>query len=107
MTVNVTNDGTMNGFPDSLVVETLGRCDSNGVRPLPMPNLPTHVCGLVESLAYYQQAAADAGWGGTAREATRALASHPLVRSLDVAERMYAEMAHAHQEHLPDRLLPN
>jgi 6-phospho-beta-glucosidase len=37
----------------------------------------------------------------------RALAAHPLVRSLDVAERMYGEMAHAHRAHLPARLLPS
>ncbi len=106
MTVNVANEGSMNGFPDSLVVETLGRCDASGVRPLPMPDLPTHVRGLVESLAYYQQAAADAAWSGTFREAVQALASHPLVRSISVAEAMYADMAHAHREHLPDRLIP-
>ena len=71
-----------------------------------MPDLPTHLLGLVESLAYYQQAAADAAWGGGYREATQALASHPLVRSIDVAERMYAAMARAHRDHLPDRLIP-
>ena len=45
---------------------------------------------------------ADAG----SSDATRALASHPLVRSLDVAENLYREMAHAHRDHLPDRLVP-
>ena len=106
MTVNVRNNGSLSGFPDSLVIETLGRITSTGVEPLHMPALPVHLLGLVESLAYYQQAAADAAWAGGHREATRALASHPLVRSIDVAERMYAEMAIAHRDHLPDRLVP-
>jgi 6-phospho-beta-glucosidase len=35
----------------------------------------------------------------------RALAAHPLVRSLDVAERLYGEMARAHGDFLPERLL--
>ena len=106
MTVNVVNGGSVAGFEDSLVVETLGRCDADGVRPVEMPGLPSHVRGLVEALGYYQQATADAAWSGTSHEAVQALASHPLVRSIDKAERLYAEMAHAHRDHLPERLLP-
>jgi len=104
--VNVPNQGSAPGFPDTLVIETLGRCDAAGVRPLPMPGLPTHVRGLVEALGQYQQAAADAAWSGDARDAMRALAANPLVRSIDLAERLYAEMAHAHRAHLPERLIP-
>ena len=104
--VNVPNQGSLQGFPDTLVVETLGHCDASGVRPLPMPGLPTHVRGLVEALGEYQQAAADAAWSGDARDAMRALAAHPLVRSIDVAETLYAAMADAHRAHLPARLMP-
>jgi 6-phospho-beta-glucosidase len=104
--VNVPNAGSVPGFPDSLVVETLGRCDAAGIHPLPMPGLPSHLCGLVEALAFYQQAAADAAWSGDVHDAVRALAAHPLVRSIDLAERLYAEMAHAHRAQLPERLLP-
>jgi 6-phospho-beta-glucosidase len=103
--VNVPSQGTIPGFSDTLVVETLGHCDASGVTPLPMPGLPVHVRGLVEALAEYQQAAADAAWSGTPRDAVRALAAHPLVRSLDLAERLYGEMAAAHRAWLPERLL--
>lgn len=34
----------------------------------------------------------------------QALASHPLVRSINKAERIYAEMAHAHRDYLPEHL---
>jgi 6-phospho-beta-glucosidase len=104
--VNVPNRGSIPGFADALVVETLGHCDAGGVRPLPMPGLPTHVRGLVEALGEYQQAAADAAWSGDARDAVRALAAHPLVRSIDLAEELYAEMAAAHSAYLPARLVP-
>ncbi len=106
MPVNVPNCGSIPGFDDGLVVETVGHCDAAGVTPLHMPGLPVHVQGLVDALGCYQQAAADAAWDGDARSATRALASHPLVRSVDVAERMYVDMAHAHRDYLPERLLP-
>jgi 6-phospho-beta-glucosidase len=105
--VNVPNQGSVPGFPDTLVVETLGRCDASGVRPLEMPGLPTHLRGLVEALGEYQQAAADAAWSGDARDGVRALAAHPLVRSIDLAERLYGEMAAAHRDHLPARLVPS
>jgi 6-phospho-beta-glucosidase len=104
--VNVPNQGTIPGFPDTLVVETLGVCDADGIRPVELPGLPTHLRGLVEALGEYQQAAADAAWSGDARDAVRALAAHPLVRSVDLAERLYGEMAAAHREHLPARLVP-
>jgi 6-phospho-beta-glucosidase len=104
--VNVPNQGSIPGFPDTLVVETLGICDAAGVRPLPMPGLPTHLRGLVEALGFYQQAAADAAWSGDARDGVRALAAHPLVRSVDLAERLYGELAAAHRDYLPARLLP-
>jgi len=104
--VNVPNAGSVPGFPDSLVVETLGRSYREGVHPLPMPGLPSHLQGLVEALAFYQQAAADAAWSGDARDAVQALSSHPLVRSIDLAERLYAEMAEAHRAQLPERLVP-
>jgi 6-phospho-beta-glucosidase len=104
--VNVRNEGSVPGFADTLVVETLGVCDAGGVRPLPMPGLPTHLRGLVEALGEYQQAAADVAWSGAARDGVRALAAHPLVRSIDLAERLYAEMADAHRAYLPERLLP-
>jgi len=104
MPVNVANRGSIPGFGDSPVVETVGRCDSAGVTPAEMPALPVHVRGLVEALACYQQAAADAAWNGDSHDAVQALASHPLVRSIDTAERMYADRAHAHRDYLPERL---
>jgi 6-phospho-beta-glucosidase len=105
--VNVPNRGSVPGFPENLVVETQARVDARGIHPLEMPRLPTHLRGLVEALAEYQQLAADAAWHGSADDGVRALAAHPLVRSLEVAERLYGDMAHAHRAHLPARLLPS
>jgi 6-phospho-beta-glucosidase len=103
--VNVRNDGALPGFPDHLVVEIPGTCSASGVTPLPAPRLPSHLAGIVETLAEYQLAAADAAWGGTRQDGLRALAMHPFVRSLDVAEKLYGELAAAHEAFLPERLL--
>jgi 6-phospho-beta-glucosidase len=65
-----------------------------------------HVRGLVHALGEYQALTADAGWSGTRRDAIHALAAHPLMVDLDRTERVYDELALAHREHLPARLLP-
>jgi len=104
--VNTPNTGgALAGFPDDLVVEVFARVDRHGVHPERMPPLPGHVIGLIKILGEYQRLAADAAWSGSRRDAIRALASHPWVLSVDAAERMYDEMAHAHRAHLPERLL--
>jgi len=59
----------------------------------------------VMMLAEYQALAAEAAWSGTARDAVRALAANPLVGQIDLAERLYGELAHAHRALLPERLV--
>ena len=103
--VNVPNRGSLADFPDDLVVETQGYVDRNGVTPLVLGHLPRHVTGLVKMLGEYQALAAEAAWSGNRRDAIRALASHPLVLSLHKAEEIYTEMAAAHHQYLPERLL--
>lgn len=103
--VNVPGHGALADFPDDLVVEVPGYVDRHGVRPIAQGRLPRQVAGLVKMLGEYQALAAEAAWSGTRREAIRALASHPLVFSLPLAETLYDEMAAAHRDYLPGRLL--
>jgi 6-phospho-beta-glucosidase len=103
--VNVPNRGAIPDFPDDLVVEVPGYVDRHGVVPLTAGPLPPQVVGLVKMLGEYQALAAEAAWSGGRREAIRALASNPLCFSLRAATAIYDEMAAAHREHLPDRLV--
>lgn len=103
--VNVPNRGSLQDFPDDMVVETVGYVDRNGITPLAMGHLPRHLVGLVKMLGEYQALTAEAAWSGTRTDAIRALASHPLVFSLSKAEAIYDELAAAHRRLLPDRLL--
>ena len=103
--VNVPNRGAMPDFPDDLVVELPGLVGRHGVTPLPQQPMPTQVAGLVKMLGEYQSLAADAAWHGDRRQAIRALASNPLCFSLPKAEAVYDELAAAHREWLPERLL--
>jgi 6-phospho-beta-glucosidase len=103
--VNVRNDGSVPGLPDELVVETRARVDADGIHTLKMPGLPGQVRGLVEALGEYQLLASKAAWAGDVRDGVHALAAHPMVRSIDVAEKLYAEMSQAHRDYLPERLV--
>src|SRR5712692_7547437 len=103
--VNVPNCGAIADFPDDLVVELVGYVDRNGVTPLTQGHMPRQVVGLVKMLGEYQALAAEAAWSGCRADAIRALASHPLVFSLHKAEAIYDEMAAAHRQYLPERLL--
>jgi len=103
--VNVPNCGSLADFPDDLVVETQAYVDRNGLTPLEFGHMPRHVVGLVKMLGEYQALTAEAAWRGNRRDAIRALASHPLVFSLHKAEAIYDELAAAHRQYLPERLL--
>ncbi len=103
--VNVPNCGSLADFPDDLVVETQAYVDRNGLTPLVFGHMPRHVVGLVKMLGEYQALTAEAAWRGNRRDAIRALASHPLVFSLHKAEAIYDELAAAHRQYLPERLL--
>jgi 6-phospho-beta-glucosidase len=104
--VNTPNvGGVLPGFDEDIVVEVFARVDRAGVHPEPSPALPRHVQGLIGQLAEYQWLTAEAAWSGSRRDAIRALASHPWMTGIRTAEALYDEMADAHREHLPGRLL--
>ena len=87
------------------MIEVPGFVDQHGVHPIAQGHMARHLVGLVKMLGEYQALAAEAPWSGTRRDAIRALASHPLVFSLPIAEIIYDEMAAAHRQYLPERLL--
>jgi 6-phospho-beta-glucosidase len=103
--VNVPNRGAISDFPEDLVVEVPGYVDRHGAEPIAQGHMPRQVVGMLKMLGEYQVLAAEAAWSGTRREAIRALATHPLVFSLRLAETIYDEMAVAHRAYLPERLL--
>jgi 6-phospho-beta-glucosidase len=102
---NVPNQGAIADFPGDLVVETVAYADRHGITRLVQGHMPKHVLGLVQMLGEYQALTAEAAWSGSRKDAIRALASNPLVFSLHKAEAIYDEMAVAHWQYLPERLL--
>ena len=77
----------------------------SGAVPIHGIRLPERISGPLRMLASYQSLTAAAAWSGTRNDAVIALASNPLILSLSMAGRIYDEMAAAHAQHLPERLL--
>ncbi len=104
--VNAPNvGGALPGFDEDIVVENFARVDKDGFHPEASPAIPRHVYGLIGQLAEYQYLTAEAAWKGDRRDAVRALSSHPWMTEIRVAETLYDEMAAAHGDYLPARLL--
>ncbi len=103
--VNVPNRGAIADFPDDLVVEVPAHVDRHGANPLTCGHMPRATRGLVGALAEYQALTAEAAWDGDRHDAVIALSTHPLVRSVEKAEELYAAMSAQLREHLPERLL--
>jgi len=103
--VNVPNQGAIADFPDDMVVEVPGYVDRTGIFPITQGHMPRQVVGLVKMLGEYQALTAEAAWSGTRVDGIRALAANPLVMSLPKATALYDEMAAAHRQYLPERLL--
>ena len=87
--VNVPNrGGALPGFPEDLVVEVYGRYDrrldraaARAAAAAPRARARSRRSASTSSLA------AEAAWSGDRRDAVRALAANPLVRTLPRAER--------------------
>lgn len=99
--LNVQNRGAIAGLPDDAAVEVPCRVAGRLVQPIAQGQLPDSVVGLVQQVAYHSRLTAEAALIGDHDLAVRALLAHPLVRSLDVAERMVDEFLTAHARYLP------
>lgn len=103
---NIPNTGVaLPGFDEEVVVEVWGTIDRAGFHPEPLPALPHAVRGITQQLAEYQYLAGLAAWSANRADAVRALASHPLVPTLQIAQELYDEMAYAHRRYLPEGFL--
>ena len=99
--LNVPNRGAIDGLPEDAVVETPCRVKGRHVQPIAQGSLPGAVAGLVAQVAEHARLAAEAAVTGDRALAIRALLAHPLVRSLDAAERLVDAYLMAHAPHVP------
>ena len=83
--LNVRNRGTLPELDDDAVVEVPCLVDATGAHPLPGARLPEFGRSLVTGIKYVERQTIEAVRHGSRAAALRALASHPLVDSVNVA----------------------
>lgn len=105
--LNVPNRGTLNFLANDRVVEAPCRVDARGATPFVQGDggIALDQRGLISLLSEFEGATAQAALHGTRREAIKALAANPLVLSYSKAEVVYNDLAAAHAQYLPERLL--
>jgi 6-phospho-beta-glucosidase len=88
--LNVRNGGTVPALAPDAVIETVCRVDSDGAVPLPAAPPSDHELGLMITVKSCERAIASAALSGSAADALRAFALHPLVGSLEAARTLSA-----------------
>ena len=88
--LNVRNGGTVPALAPDAVIETVCRVDGDGAVPLPAAPPSDHELGLMSTVKSCERAIASAALTGSADDALRAFALHPLVGSLEAARALAA-----------------
>ncbi|RUT48186.1 6-phospho-beta-glucosidase [Paenibacillus anaericanus] len=100
-TLNVRNQGVLDFLPADASIEVNCVVTNQGPIPLPVSNVPTAAKGLIHAVKTYEQLAIEAAVTGDHGIALQALANHPLVHSVNVAEAMLDEMLLKNKDYLP------
>ncbi len=99
--LNLPNSGQVGDLPRGTVVETPCTVEGRIIEPIPQGVLPPEVSGLVRQVAEHARLTAEAAATGDRALAVKAMAVHPLVRSLDTAGSLVGEYLEAHSAYLP------
>jgi len=105
--LNVPNRGTINFLANDRVIEAPCRVDARGATPFVQEDggISLEQRGLICLLSEFEGATAQVALHGNRRDAIKALAANPLVMSYSKAEAVYDDLAAAHAQYLPERLL--
>jgi len=98
---NVKNRGAVSNLPEDAILELSGPVDRFGPHPLAVGPLPKSILGMQISLVLSQQLAVDAALSGSRNDLLRAILAHPLVHSVDAAEKAMDELLTLQAEWLP------
>ncbi len=99
--VDMRNNGTIAALPDDSVVEVPAVIKRDGPRAVTVPSPAEPELALMRHVAIYERLTVDAARTGDRDTALRALLAHPLIGQWGPAERILADVLHAHRELLP------
>ncbi|MFJ6696390.1 6-phospho-beta-glucosidase [Streptomyces sp. NPDC091272] len=94
--LNIRNGGVLDILDEAAVIEVPCLVDAAGARPAAVSQLSGHEAGLVAAVKAVERCVLAAGESGSAQEAVKAFALHPLVDSVQVARRLLEGYRNAH-----------
>lgn len=100
-TLNVRNGGIIDFLPADASIEVNCLVTAHGPIPLPVDTIPESIKGLLYAVKNYERLTVEAAVQGDRNLALQALAHHPLIPSINVAEQILDEMLLRHQPYLP------
>lgn len=100
--VNTKNNGALNGLPNDVIVEVPAVIHSDGPHPLTIGEIPLGIRGLIQAVKNYEQLTVEAAVSGSRDYALLALAAHPLVPTVDIAEKLLERILESNREFLPN-----
>lgn len=99
--LNVSNGRTLDFLPADASIEVNCVVTSEGPLPLPVTRVPEQVKGLIHAVKTYERLTIEAAISGDRDIALQAMASHPLVPSVNVAKKLLDEMLEKNKPYLP------
>jgi 6-phospho-beta-glucosidase len=90
MILNTANQRALPGLDARAVVEVPCVVSSAGVAPLAIPHVPAHARALMETIKDVERTTIEAALTSSRALAIKALALHPLVPSVEIAQRLFA-----------------
>ncbi len=100
-TLNVSNRGILDFLSDDACIEVNCIVTKQGPIPQPVSEVPAAFKGLIQAVKTYEQLTIEAAVTGSRDTALLALAHHPLVPSVNDAEKMLEEMLIKNKPYLP------
>lgn len=99
--VNTLNRGATPDLDENSVVETNAMIDRQGAHPLAYGRLPVKIRGLIQSVKAFEELTIEAAVTGDYSTALMALSVHPLMPSVDIAEKILDEYLVVNRPFLP------
>ena len=99
--VNAPNRGAISNLPQGAIVEVAATVDRAGAHPFAMGPLPKPLVGYQHGLILSQELAIDAALSGDRNDLLKAILAHPLIHSVDAAQKCMDELLSLQTEWLP------
>ncbi|WP_068776931.1 6-phospho-beta-glucosidase [Paenibacillus sp. FJAT-26967] len=100
-TLNVPNNGALDFLPGDACIEVNCIVTKQGPIPVTVKKVPESIKGLICAVKTYEVLAIEAAITGDRGIALQALAHHPLISSVNDAEKMLEEMLEQNKAYLP------